>query len=200
MFDVDVLLKTLIDSEIPDQISQKIDAAYETFDRPHITINCHRDFNEYIAAFVRHIYISCILLPKNLSKDAGFGEALGILETYYDNHGATGYDAAYLDAIGESGKGIKFVLREIAEIIKAKEFAQWLNSVFISTIDPLNKNHHLEIVRVLLEKYGTRFPENVIVGNPARFISLYRELIERIRSSEMQAKQIASLNKYFYNI
>jgi hypothetical protein len=196
MYDISIILKTLINSEIPDQISQKIDSAYEAFEKTQITIRSHRDFNECIAAIVWHIYLNGLLLPKNLGKDAGLGEAIGILEHHYDNQNATGYDAAYLDAVEDTGKGIEFVLQKIAEIIKAMEIAQWQNSVFFSTIDPLDKNRHLEIVRVLLEKYGTRFPENIRFANPVRFIGLYREIIESVVSSEKLIRQIASPSKY----
>ncbi len=188
---INAILDTLIKSEVPEQISGRIDATFESFILKY-TVKSHQDFNRCLADFIQYFYKNGLLQAKSLCHKTALGEAIDLLELYYDSQDAIGYDAAYLDAVGNSGKGIGFVLQKIAEIIKTREIAQWQNSVFLSTIDPLDKNRHLEIVEVIIGKYGALFPDEIRSEKPVCFIDLYRELIIIIVSSEKQIRQIAS--------
>jgi hypothetical protein len=184
MTNLDVILSTLIDSDMPESISQKIDETLNSFNIDALFVSSHEEFNDCIGGFIRQIYGNGLVLSKTLDSHTALAEAINILEQYYENQGASGYDAAYLDVIDETGKGIQFVLRELAELVKAMEVSRWLNSVYISLIDPIDKNQHLEIVKSLLEKYSDHFSTGIKESSPVSFIKSYRELIEIVISSE----------------
>jgi hypothetical protein len=195
MDETNAILDTLIKSEVPEQISGRIDAAFESFILMKYTVKSHQDFNCCIADFIQHIYKNGLLQAKLLCHKTAIEEAIDLLERYYDSQGARGYDTAYLDALEDSGGGVDSVLRQISEILKGVEISKWINSYFVSVIDPLDKDQHLEIIKTIFGNYPSHFPKLMTNGNPARFISLYRELIESIVSSEKSLSQIAGPKK-----
>jgi len=190
MSKLESILTILINSEIPNIISKKIEIATADFATSPTKIANYQEFNYQIAEYIRWIYREGLIVPIFLNDRQAFSEAISLLDGYYDSQGAIGYDAAYFDAIDESGKGIGFVRQEIAESIKAIELNRWVDSLFLTIIDPLDKQQRLELVKALLKKYADDLPENIQNGNPAQFANYYRQIIELVVSGERFAQSL----------
>jgi hypothetical protein len=192
MYDLDMILRTLSISDMPEMISQRIKETMDSFFAGGIDVSDHQKFNERISEFVRQIYGNALMFPRMLKSDAVLAEAINLLDQYYESPGGRGYDAAYLEAVDKPGKGIEHVLRELADFMKSREITHWLNSFYLSNIDPIDKNLHLEIVKSLLGKYFNHLPDSIRERNPASFIKYYRNLIDLVVSSEKFSGQLAS--------
>jgi len=191
MKDLDAILQNLLCSNMPELISNKIDEALDSFDIDAVIVFSHREFNDCICRFIRQIYGNGLIFPKALDSRTALMEAISLLEQHYESQGAAGYDAAYLDTVDESGKGIHFVLRELAELVKSIEISRWLESCYVFIIDPIDKDQHLEIIIDLLRKHPIHIPDSIRMGNPASFIRYYRDLIELVVSIERFSMQLA---------
>lgn len=195
---LDTILRILLCTSKPELISNKIDEALDSFDIDAFIVSNHQEFNDCISSFIRHIYNNGLVFPKILDSRKALSEAISFIEQYYEHQGGCGYDAAYLDAIDESSRGIQFVLRELAELVKTIEVSRWLDSCYASNIDPIDKNQHLEIIIHLFGKYSPYFPDNILKGNPARFIKYYRDLIDLVLSGEKFSAQLAGHGRNFW--
>ena len=178
------ILTILINSDVPDIISKKIEIAIKDFEASPTKIAHHQEFNYQIAEYIRWIYRKGLIIPISLNDRQAFSEAVNLLDSYFDSLGTGGYEAAYLDAIDEMGKGIGIIRQEIAEIIKTIEISRWVDSLFFTIIDPLDKQQRLEVIKALLEKYAGDLPENIKKGNPAQFANYYRQFLELAASGE----------------
>jgi hypothetical protein len=192
MYDLEMIFQVLLISDVPEKISKRINETIDSFCAGGIDVSDHQTFNDCISRFIGQIYKNGLVFPKTLDSRTSLAEAISLIEQHYESQGASGYDAAYLDAVDKSGKGIEHVLRELADFIKSTEIAHWLNSFYLSNIDPIDKNRHLEIIIDLLKKYPLHLPDNIRKGNPARFIRYYRDLIELVVSSEKFSGQLVS--------
>jgi hypothetical protein len=195
MKNLDTILQNLLCSSMPELIGRKIEEASDGFDIDTLAVSNHQEFNDCISRFIGHIYENGLVFAKILDSRTSLSEAISLLEQHYENQGTSGYDAAYLDAIDESGKGIQFVLRGLTELVKTLEVSRWLESYYASIIDPVDKGQHLKIIIDLVKKYPIHFPDNIREGNPARFINYYQDLIELVVSVEKLSAQLAGLGR-----
>ena len=191
---LDTILMALINPEVPDLISKKIESAAESFEASSPQIVCHQEFNRHVAEYIQFICKEGLGLPIFLKTKQALSEGISLLDNYYGSLGTGGYEAAYLDAIDDMGKGIGFVRREMAKIIKTIEINRWVDSLFLTTIDPLDKQQRLEVVKALLEKYAGDLPENMKKGNPAQFANYYRQLLELAVSAERLTRSLINHN------
>lgn len=181
---VDSIILELVEAVTPRMISDKIDSTFGSFQLPAIRITSHQEFNGEIAHFIQHIYLRGITKPITLDNRKALTEAIYLLDSNYESSGAAGYDAAYLEVVDESGKGLDYVLTQLAETVKNLEAQKWINAFYLQNINPIDKRKHFEIIKYLFEKYPEYFPDNIKVGNPIRFCKHYRELIATVLQSE----------------
>jgi hypothetical protein len=178
------LLASLQGIEDTTKISERIDQAYFSFRPKLMEIGSYCEFINEIAGFVRHLYRYGLTIPRVVSTSFSMSEGLDLIDRYYESCGIRGLDAAYLDTADEKGRGFEAVLHEVAEIIKDIEIRRYLNSRFLTLIDPTDRDTHRRIVVHLVGEYGTLLPREFHTGNPARFAKYYRELLELIISSD----------------
>ena len=193
--DIDEVLAVLGNQEISNRISEQLEEALNQFDGKNFEIDSHSDFNKEIARFIQHIYKYGLLAPKMISLGNALSEVLDLLENYIDTVGMKGYESAYLDAVSTYGKGFEFVLREVAEIIKQRELQIYQNWVFSSLIDPTDWSSHKRIICSLIEGFKPFLPEDILKGNPARFVKYYRQFIDMVFSTNNLLDRISLLPK-----
>ena len=184
------LLIELQSNDAINEISERIDRAFQSFGLTQTEIVSHRRFIETITDFIKHMYEHSLCVPRPMTKTAALSEGLDLLERYYESDGTRGFEAAYLDVSEESGRGIEFVLRQLAEIIKEREVSRYSNSRFHLAIDPTDGEAHMRIVKFLADRYGPMPPINLTQERPWRFAKHYRDLIEIVVSTEQFFTQI----------
>ncbi len=178
----DIIDKVLTVSAV-EEISQIWDAAIGSYAFPQDDVSSFTEFNECLTEFVLHMPgYSEEVLSGRTSADA-LAEAISLLERYYDNNGAKGYDGAYLDAIDIFGAGITAVLTQLGEAMKQQQLIrliEWHTTKLINPTDwPLQK----QIVTHLIKLLGDSLPEVIRDSDPSRFTNTYRDLIALLQSA-----------------
>jgi len=191
------LLADLQDSEAVIEISEKIDRALQSFQPGSAGIASYREFNDAIAELVKHLYQYGLPFPRTMTPSSALSEGFDLLDRYYESDGILGFDAAFLDATDNKGRGLEFVIRQLTEIIKEREVRQYLNYRFLSVIDPTDRDTHRWIVERLIEEQGPLLPDDLRTGNPGRFAKYYRDLLEMVISSDVFFAQVKSSSKTF---
>jgi hypothetical protein len=192
---IEKILAILQDQTIPNRISEQVEEILDRFTASDIEVKSPIDFNRELTRFLQQVYQGGLLAERAVSAGTALSEALDLLEYYYDAQGSQGYDAAYLDAVSPYGKGFESVLRQLAEIIKQRELQRYSNWLFSSTFDPTDWDNKRNLVIALIEKLKSYLPEDILQGNPARFIKYYRELIEMALSTENLLERVTSASK-----
>lgn len=184
------ILAILEDQAHIQRISDRIEYARNSFNLMTSDVKSHSEFNQEISRFIQHVYSRGLLVSKVVSSKGALSEAINLLDQYYGNQGGDGYNEAYLDAVSTTGKGIEFVLQALAEIISQREIGRYINWLFASIIDPTDKETHEVTIEGIIKKFGSLLPEEIVTGNPVRFVKNYRDLIETIISTNNLLKQI----------
>ena len=171
-------------------ISERVDRAFHSFGFTQLGMLSHGAFIDTVARFTRHMYEHGLAVPRTMTRGEALSEGLDLLDRYYESGETRGLEAGYLDACDASGRGIEFVLRQLAEIVKELEVYRYRNSLFLLAIDPIDGEAHLRIVKSLAESYGPMLPTNLTNENPWRFARYYRDLIEAVVSTNQFIMQI----------
>ena len=178
----DILDKVLTVSAV-EEISQAWDAAINSYAFPKDDISSFTEFNECLTDFVLHVPThSGEVLSGRTSADA-LAEAISLLERHYDNKGAKGYDAAYLDAIDTDDSGITGVLNQLGEIMKQQQLIRLIEWRTTNLINPTDWPLQKQIVTHLIKLLGDSLPEAIRNSDPSRFTNTYRDLIALLQSA-----------------
>lgn len=190
---LDQVLTALEDQKQMIEISDRLDNAFGDFEAKEA--DSHKAFNSELGRFIQHIYKRGLIVARKLSPPTALAEAVGKLDRRYG--AGNGYHEAYLEAISDDGKGIDFVLKILTEIIKEEEMERAINWQYAEIIDPCRREDHLKIVTELIDRFGQSLPDQVAVGDPARFIRNYRQLLEMVTSVNSFLNQVRSSGDIF---
>ena len=130
----------------------------------------HKTFHKVLADFVVQVYERGLNVRWKLSADP-LGEAIWLLEGYYQSHYGHGYTAAILDTNDATQGGMDAVLYLLKEIIKRVERQTYIRSIFAAHIEAADWYLQCEMVRVLLEKYRPFLPEQIGQCEPWELVS-----------------------------
>ena len=165
-------------------ITERIDRAFHSFGPTQLGILSHCDFIDTVARFMRHVYEHGLAMPSIITHSVALSEGLDLLDRFYESGEMRGLEAAYLDVYDADGRGVEFVLRQLAETVKEREVHRYRNSLFLMAIDPTEAEEHMRIVKSLAERYSHMLPTSLTGENPWRFAKYYRDLIEVVVSTE----------------
>ena len=196
---LDRLFDLLNEELIEKLIDEPIDLAVYTFQLKIATPITHSEFKRVIPAFVHHLYKKGLRLPQLLSGHKAFAEAAYLLESYYLNEEATGYDGALLDAVGTNMEGFELVLSRLSESIKSAEREKYLKWVFIDNFFSLNWEFRKRIVSFYLKQNEALLPAEIRDLDPARLVDCFHELFISHVLAESMIGQVLSADRHQNN-
>lgn len=150
-----------------------------------------KTFHKVITDFVVQVYDRGLNARWKLSTDP-LGEAIVLLEGYYQSHYGHGYIAAALDANDATQGGIDAVLYLLKEIIKRVERHKYLRSIFATHIETADWHLQCEIVRILVETYRPFLPEQIGQCEPWELVSQIPSMISLCLGVDSTLQEILS--------
>jgi hypothetical protein len=171
-------------------IDQRIEEAAVEFEFDRNAPRTHQAFIGIIGDFVHHIYEDGLCIPQTLSVTQARTEAMVILEEYYIGPHARGYYAAFLDTSNSKLDGHKFILSQIAEIIKALARERHLKWVYFSRITSLDWLTRCQIAEMLLTQWRPFLPLNIRQCPPDQLADHLPVLINLLRSTDNKVNKM----------
>jgi len=188
---VEVITAKLDHSLIKSKFDGPIDDAARQFKHATSCPITNSTFHKVIAEFVIQIYGKGLNARWMLSGEP-LGQAINLLEGYYQGAYGRGYIAAALDANDVEEGGIEVVLNRLAEIIKDIERSKHIKAIFTVNIDPIDWHLKCEIVRILLENYKPFLPKHLLQCKPWELANEIPSIMYRYVCSDTTLQQILS--------
>lgn len=184
------LFVLLCEERIAKEIDKLIDIAAHNFGlKIKIPIN-HSTFNQHLSAFVCHLYRNGVALPRDLTDQDALAEAIFLLEEYYQNEDAKGYDKALLDAVLTDVNGFELVLFSLADAIKTVERKKYIQWVFADNFSNLSWSLRQRIVAFYLKQNKACFQKPFIAIDSVRLVDRFCELLLNHLSDDNLMNQI----------
>ncbi|MBK7090657.1 MAG: hypothetical protein IPH59_02875 [bacterium] len=122
-------------------------------------------------------------VPSERTRSKALTEAIWLLDQHYDNNGARGYEAAYLDAIDIFGAGIANVLAQLGEAMKQQKLIQLIEWQTANLIDPSDWQLQKEIVTHVIRILKDSLPGIIQDSDSSRFTKTYRDFIALLQNT-----------------
>ena len=149
---VDAILSELDDGDVATRVEEAVEdalsAATSERDDPVPAARLH----SMAAELVRIVQME--VFGREISEARALDEAVSLLEHGYSGADANGYDAAVLDASDDPGPGPWFVLRVVADSLKASILNDYTRSVVARHIDPQDWPTRSAIAAIVFEYCG----------------------------------------------
>ena len=194
MFDlqenIDGVIELIGDEYQSRHIDEPIQKAATEFNfDPNVLID-HEFFNRTMGNFVSHIYMYGLRVRQTITIEQAQSEALFILTHNYQSAYAQGYPAAYLDASNPDTGGLESVMAQMTEIIILKERSKHVRWVLTSRI--ISKDWHTKylIAEILLDRWESYLPPNILACSPAQLIDNLPDLFNLFISTTRVVNKI----------
>jgi len=148
---IDQILELLDEEHLKRQIDDPIDAVINRLEFDHTKPFTCKLFHKAIAKLVGHIYEQALRIKLNLSRP--LGEAIFLLDRFYQGGTPCGYEAALLDAADTKRCGLEIVLARLVEIIKTREREKYIGAVLAHRLGPADWPTRCEIAAILIDRY-----------------------------------------------
>jgi len=171
------VLDLLNEARMQQEIDVPLDMARRSFRLKELGPASHSTFNRLIAGFVQHVYRKGLRLPRHFSDQEALGDAIFLLDKYYQSEHIKGYEAALIDFKGGGREGFELVLSQLTESIKTVERGKYIQWVFTTNIDHLDWRLRCLIVEAYIKRHKEILPQHILDIDPARFAENLPDLI-----------------------
>lgn len=187
---IEQVFKLIDEDYLYQYIGQRIEEATADFKfDTEAPVTC-RTFIHIIGDFVHHIYKNGLCIQQILSVSQARAEAMAILEEYYLGPHDRGYYAAFLDTSESRLDGHKFIITQIAEIVKTLAREKHLKWVYLSKIAPLDWVARCQIAEILLTQWRPFLPLTLRQCPPDQLADHLPDLINLLRLTDNKVKKM----------
>lgn len=171
------LLSKIGPSRTYNDVSVRVDQAFNSFVMPRYSITSHEEYENVMADFCRHIEKNTLKPGSGAPDDREFYwvKCLKFIEKAYSPNG---YQTVY--TIVRTGKegGLYQVLKKIADLM-AEEFAQkQINYEIYTYWDGLTVDEKLAASDEYIRNYGHLLPNEMTEGNAPRIKAFFCKVLE----------------------
>jgi hypothetical protein len=140
------------------------------------TIGNFDEFSNAIADYYNYHFTTCVSRGGHLSRSEAAGRAKELLEKEYRRRNDD-IVTAFNDAHDGTNGGMRVVLDNIAEGLKADSVERYIRDAFDRHVAPNSWEDKVEIIRQFIAFCGPLLSSSVSAGQPERYAQNYQELI-----------------------
>jgi len=178
---LEYFLKELSAENIAKEIFIPIDEARASYIMDSIRAADNEEFNEAISAFYVHIYRHLGQLQGPLNINHALPNALALLERAFQNNG--GIKAAYAEGRNPVKGGLRFIFDLMTERFKQEEKEKHVRMIFKGTLDPLDFDKKVSIIRAFMQRVDPNLPEQIRSYSPEHYANDYEDIIRAYSES-----------------
>jgi hypothetical protein len=184
--DVDRILRLLDQSRINRDVLMAHDEARETFRLPTMRARDAREFKWIVTTYYQHHVRHAG--QGTASEEEAFGEAKRLLDTVYTKDPfQEGYNVALRMGLDGSQGGLRDVINQIADTLKARHLQKYMDHVYFDHINPLSKTENMELSRAfyhrfgpVLQEFGFEVDEMTFAWNTRAALEYHRQVLEHL--------------------
>jgi hypothetical protein len=184
--DVDRILRLLDQSRINREVLMPHDEARETFRLPTMRARDAREFKWIVTTYYQHHLRHSG--EGTASEDVAFGQVKRLLDSLFNkDQYQEGYNVALRMGLDGADGGLRNVLNQIADTLKARHLQDYLEHVYHDHINPLSKTENLELSRAfyrrfgpILREFGFEVDEMTFAWNTRAALEYHRQVLEHI--------------------
>jgi hypothetical protein len=176
MGSLEIILSRLDEREIAKRIGIPHDEARMAYSLRKNTV---ADFDEFVRAisdYYRYHFAKCISAGGSLTQADAEGAAKEIIEERYRRKGSN-LQGAYNDAHDGTNGGLRAILDNIAEHLKAESVERYVRKVFDDQVKPVSWEDKVDIIRQFIARCGADLSPSIDTRHPERYAKDYAELI-----------------------
>lgn len=184
--DVDKILGLLDQTYINRAVLQQHDVARETFKLPTMVVRDHAEFKYLLTAYIEHHLRTTGEGAPGAA--AAFGEAKRILDrAFNEDPYQDGYARALQMALDGNQGGMRAVLNAIADTLRQRALADYMDHVYYQHINVLSKDDNRALSRAfyarfgpILKRFGHEVDEDTFAWNTRAALDYHRQILEHI--------------------
>ena len=173
---IDTLLAALNERTIAQQIGIPHDEARMRYQLRSNTVADFDEFSQIIADYYQHHYTGCVAPGGSLSSSEAAGRAKELLEQAYRKRRGD-IVSAFNDAHDGTNGGMRVVLDNTAEGLKAESLERYIRHAFDQHIAPNSWEQQVEIIRQFIAACGNFLAPSIVADQPERYARNYNDLI-----------------------
>jgi len=188
----DPLLETVISQINADTLTTviglTIDSARGTFLMETVVIDSYEEFSETIASFYLHLLSHTRKIFDTVDMIAAEAEGFDLLERSFSKQG--GFRAALAEARTANNGGLRLVLDVMTEQFKKEQQSMHVNHVLKSTLDPLDWQGKVNLIKALMDRLRPHLPNEIISQPAERYAGHYENIVEAYVQSMDKVKTL----------
>ena len=132
-----------------------------------------------LGKLIQRTYCRGLRVPRLLTGRQARAEAIAVLDEGYKSVTGLGYDAAVLDAVDANPGGLGLVLRQLVEILCARERRRHIAAVIATSLGLMDWGARRSLTEYLLKRLGPFLSAEVMHAHPALFADEIRVLLSQ---------------------
>ena len=169
------LLAELSKENLAKKIGHPIDNARGSYAPDSVTVKDGFEFNDAITSFYGHIFRHIGSPEGNLKRSALTSEAIELVKAAFRRKG--GYNAALAEGKYGINGGMRLVFDSMTERLKQEKRKNYAAMVLKVSIDPLDQDAKVGLMKVFLERVGPQLPADLKEKSPEQLALHWEEVI-----------------------
>ena len=153
------LLAELSKENLAKKIGHPFDNARGSYATDSVTVKDGFEFNDAITSFYGHIFRHMDSPEGNLKRSALTSEAIELVRAAFARKG--GYNAALAEGKHGINGGMRLIFDSMTEHLKQEKMKKYANMMFKVSIDPLDQNAKIRLMKVFMERIGPQLPADL---------------------------------------
>lgn len=182
------ILSEICEETLAEKFGLPLDSARLCYLTESVIVKDSFEFNESITAFYTHIFRHTGSPAGQMKKDAVSSDAFDLVENAFSQKG--GYKAALYEGVNGINGGMRLVFDAMTDRLKLDRNGKHINAVFKKTVDALDQDKEVRLMKVFMERIGPELPADLRDLPPERLVSHWDEIIRLFVESMSKVKDL----------
>ena len=153
------LLYELSEENLAEKFGFPLDEARLSYATETVTVRDAFEFNDAITAFYAHLFRHTASPVGHAKRSVLSGDAIEKVEKAFERKG--GYNGALSEGKFGTNGGMRLVFDAMTEHLKQERKAKYITAVFKETIDSLDRDAQVRLMRVFMDRIGPVLPADL---------------------------------------
>jgi len=185
---LDLIMEQLDAEHLSRETGQAIDEARAAFVMDRVTVGSAEELYSTVAAFYLFVLRRMGLVAGGENPEDVADEAVALLERAFRSSG--GVRAAVAECLVPARGGVRHVLDELTEQLKAERQEMRVSRILKTAVDPLDPEARRAFMVALLDRLKPLLPPEMLTGPPERFVAETETILRTVARSLDETRRV----------